>query len=241
MIPTQVIAGLPDETRALAFSLDGRTLAAAGLDRKLRVYDVSSSALLLEREVSSPIQTLSVAPSGQLFAGDQAGVLSVWDLASGQVQASWQAHSDRVLGSAISPDGSSFASAGADRLVKVWNVHTRKHLFTATGHDGKVLSVDFSANSALLASAGEDKTVRVWDARTGRALAILTGHSGAVRAVRFSARPALLASGADDGAIRLWHLDDLSRPGAELEREVVQQFELEPSSKGDAEADAARR
>ncbi len=234
-IPTQVIADLPDETRALSFSLDGRLLVAAGLDRKLRVYDANSAALLLERAVNAAIQTLSAAPAGLVLAGDQAGMISVWDLGSGQIQASWHAHSDRVLGGALSPDGSSFASAGADRLVKVWSVRTRKLLFSAAGHDGKVLSVDFSANGSLLASAGEDKTVRLWDARTGRALATLTGHTGAVRAVRFGDRPGLLASGADDGAIRLWHLADLARPGPELERALTQQFELEPSSKGDAE------
>ncbi len=226
-IPTQVIAGLQGETRALAFSVDGRMLAAAGLDRKLRIFETSSATLLHEVETSAPIQTLSVAPqSGLLLAGDQAGVLTVWDLNSGQIQGNWQAHDDWVLGSAVSPDGSELASAGADRMIYVWDLHTRKRQFALSGHDGKVLSVDFSADGALLASAGEDKSVRLWDARTGRALAILTGHAGVVRAVRFTNQTGLLASGSDDGAIRLWHLDDLRRSGADLESNIRRQFGL---------------
>jgi WD40 repeat protein len=237
-IPTQVIHGLLDETRALAFSLDGRLLAAAGLDRKLRIFDVTSGALLQEHETSTPIQTMNVVPqSGALFTGDQAGVLTLWDLKTGQPQAAWQAHSDWVLGSAISPDGTSLASAGADRVVKVWNAHTHKRLFTLTGHDGKVLSLDYSPDGARLASAGEDKTVRLWDPRTGRALATLTGHAGIVRAVRFTEREALLASGSDDGAIRLWRLDDLTRSGRELEASLTRRFGL--PSEADAKAEAA--
>jgi len=240
-IPTQVIEGLRDETRALAFSVDGQRLAAAGLDRKLRIFDASSAALLHEVETSTPIQTLSVAPqSGLLLAGDQAGALTIWDLNSGQAQGSWQAHSDWLLGSAVSPDGRELATAGADRMIYIWDLHTRKRLFSLSGHHGKVLSVDFSADSALLASAGEDKSVRLWDAHTGRALAILTGHTGVVRAVRFTGQAGLLASGSDDGAIRLWHLDDLGRSGAELESNIRRQFGLNAQrSELDAKAEAA--
>jgi len=216
-------------------------LAAAGLDRKLRIFDASSAVLLHEVETSTPIQTLSVAPqSGLLLAGDQAGMLTIWDLNSGQAEGAWQAHSDWLLGSAVSPDGRELATAGADRMIYIWDLHTRQRLFSLSGHHGKVLSVDFSADSALLASAGEDKSVRLWDAHTGRALAILTGHAGVVRAVRFTGQAGLLASGSDDGAIRLWHLDDLGRSGAELESNIRRQFGLNAQrSELDAKAEAA--
>jgi WD40 repeat protein/serine/threonine protein kinase len=243
-IPTQVIGGLAGETRALAFSLDGLVLAAAGLDRQLRLFDVASGSLILDQETRAPVQTMSVVPkTGQLVTGDQAGVLTIWDMKTGQSSAAFQAHGDWVLGSAASPDGTLLASAGADRLVKIWNVQTRKRLFTLAGHAGKVLGLDFSADGQLLASSGEDKTVRLWDAQSGRALATLTGHAGIVRAVRFTDQPALLASGSDDGAIRLWHLEDLRRAGSELEATVTQEFGLKsaPPSEPDAEAQPATR
>lgn len=240
-IPTQVIDGLRDETRALAFSLDGRVLAAAGLDRKLRLFDVASAALLHEKETSTAIQTMSVVQqSGALITGDQGGVITVWDLKTGDAQAAFRAHADWVLGSAVSPDGTLLASAGADRLVKLWNVRTHQPLFSLVGHDGKVLSLDFSADGALLASGGEDKSVRLWDTHSGRALALLTGHTGIVRAVRFTRRVGQLASGGDDGAIRLWHLADLRRAGSELEARVTREFGLKPTvSEGDPKTQPA--
>ena len=240
-LPTQVLAGLRDETRALAFSLDGQTLAAAGLDRKLRIFEVSTAALLHEQEASATIQTLSVAPgSGTLLSGDQDGVLTLRDSKTGRALAAWQAHADWVLASAVSKDGSLAASAGADRIVKLWNLQTRKRTAALVGHQGKVLSVDFSPDGALLASGGEDKTVRIWETATGRELATLTGHTGSVRSVRFTRRPDLLASGGDDGTIFLWHLADLTRTGAELEANVTRQFNLNGApSEHDAKTQAS--
>lgn len=227
-IPTQVIEGLGDETRALAFTLDGRVLAAAGLDRKLRLFDVNSGALLVARATDAVVRTVNVAPdTGLLFTGDQAGLISVRDPKTAEVLASWQGHADSVLGSAISPDSTLFATAGADRSIKVWNARTHQHLFTSTGHDGKVLALDFSADSALLASGGEDKTVRLWEARSGKALATLIGHSGIVRSIRFL-RASQLASGGDDGAIRLWQLEGLATSGAELEAALTRAYALKP-------------
>ena len=229
-IPIQVIEGLREETRALAFTLDGQRLAAAGIERRLRIFDVQSGALLEEQETLSPIQTMSVVPgSGALVTGDQAGVLTLREMKTGRAQAAWQAHGDWILGSAISPDGSQLASAGADRLVRVWSLANHTRLFSLAGHDGKVLSVDFSMNGAHLASASEDKTVRVWSPLTGKALATLRGHTGSVRAVRFTQQPFVLASGSDDGTIRLWHLDDLARLPAELQADLIRQYGIEPA------------
>ncbi|HKO46078.1 MAG TPA: serine/threonine-protein kinase [Polyangiaceae bacterium] len=228
-IPIQVIEGLRQETRALAFTLDGEALAAAGIERKLRLFDVHSGALLVEQETLSPIQTMTVVPgTGTLVTGDQAGVLTLRDMKTGRADAAWQAHSDWVMGSAISPDGSRLASASADRSVRVWSLPNHKRLFSLAGHDGKVLSVDFSTNGTRLASASEDKSVRIWNPLTGQALATLPGHTGSVRAVRFTQQGLVLASGSDDGTIRLWRLDDLTRPAAQLEADLIRQFGLEP-------------
>ena len=229
-IPVQVIDGLRQEARALAFAPDGLSLVAGGIERKLRIFDVGSGALLAEQETLAPIQTISVEPhSGRFVTGDQAGVLTVRDLKTGRAEVAWQAHGDWILGSAISPDGTQLASAGADRLVRVWNLATHQRLLSLNGHEAKVLSVDFSADGTQLASASEDKTVRIWSPLTGIPLATLPGHTATVRAVRFTQRASLLASGGDDGTIRLWHLDDLKRPAAELETNLTRQFGLEPT------------
>jgi serine/threonine protein kinase len=101
------------------------------------------------------------------------------------------------------PDGSAYgltfdrpgicvATAGADGVVKVWNVVTGQMTHLFRGHDGWATGVSFSPDGARLASAGKDGMIRLWDVRPdvdgdqGRPLKTLTGHDGMVFGVAFS-------------------------------------------------------
>lgn len=52
-------------------------------------------------------------------------------------------------------------AGGADRLVKVWNAHTRAYVGKHVGHTDAVNALAVDAN--LLFSAGDDCTILVWD------------------------------------------------------------------------------
>jgi RNA polymerase sigma factor (sigma-70 family) len=105
---------------------------------------------------------------------------------------------------AYSPDGKVVASAGADKLVRVWDVAAGREVRQLAGHGGQVFSVAFAPDGKTLASAGDDKTVRIWDVATGREVRRCVGHEGIVLAVAFSPDGLALASGAQDGTVRIW-------------------------------------
>ena len=95
-------------------------------------------------------------------------------------------HSSAVVSVAFSPDGKLLASGGADNIVKLWEVATRRVLRTFTGQPKPIDSVAFSPDGKLLASAsGLDKTVKLWDVvtATGRELHTFAGHSDHIRAL----------------------------------------------------------
>ena len=73
-----------------------------------------------------------------------------------------EGHAGQVWCVAVSPDGSTIASASADFTVKLWNIETRDLLQTFTGHLGEVRSVAFSPDGKLLASSGDDLEVKLW-------------------------------------------------------------------------------
>jgi WD40 repeat protein len=113
-------------------------------------------------------------------------------------------HTAAVTSLTYSPDGKRLASAGGDRIVKVWDSSTGKAALTLIGHTGKITSVTYSPDGKHLATASDDKTVKVWVASTGQECLTLKGHTAAVTSVTYSPDGKRLASASDDKTVKVW-------------------------------------
>ncbi len=117
-----------------------------------------------------------------------------------------------AYGLTLEPKGVRVATAGADGLVKIWDVLTGKMTHLFRGHAGWAWGVAFSPDGTRLASAGLDGMIRIWnasaeaDADLDRPLKTLGGHDGAVFGVAFSPDGSKLASAGSDATVRIWNL-----------------------------------
>ena len=75
-------------------------------------------------------------------------------------------HAKSVHQLAFSPDGSRFASAGADAAVSLWQTSEESPPLRLTGHKREVFGVAWSPHGERLVSASWDGTVRVWNTKT---------------------------------------------------------------------------
>ncbi|NUL02181.1 trypsin-like peptidase domain-containing protein [Streptomyces lunaelactis] len=106
-------------------------------------------------------------------------------------------------------DRTYFATASADKTVRLWDPATGECVQVITGHTDWVNTVCRvpSPRGDLLASAGVDATVRLWDPLSNETpLRMLTGHKDAINAmcaIEVGNR-VLLATGGADATIRLW-------------------------------------
>ncbi|MFI6318733.1 BTAD domain-containing putative transcriptional regulator [Nonomuraea sp. NPDC050556] len=144
-----------------------------------------------------------------LISADPAGGLMTWDTRTDAPIARGYTGQADIRDIAVSPDGSTIATAGADRTVKLWETRTLKELATLSGHTAAVQAVAFSPDGHMLASAGEDRALVVWDVATRRELATLTGRAAGPQTLAFTTDGDLL-SGGNDGRIVRWSLT----PGA---------------------------
>jgi WD40 repeat protein len=113
-------------------------------------------------------------------------------------------HGGVVRSVAFSKDQKTVASAGDDKMVRLWDLTTGKEIRRFVGHDKWVYTVAFSPDGKILASAGDDQTIRLWEIATGKEIRKLLGHEKEVNSIAFSPDGKVLASGSSDKTIRLW-------------------------------------
>jgi WD40 repeat protein/serine/threonine protein kinase len=120
-------------------------------------------------------------------------------------------HTSAVSAVAFSPDGRLLASAGHDRLARLWDVRTGRSVRTFKGHADVVYGLAYSSDGHRLATASWDQTVKVWDADDGRELFTCRGHGEQVLRVVFSPDCRLLVS-LSSHSVRVWD----AKTGAQL-------------------------
>jgi WD40 repeat protein len=131
--------------------------------------------------------------------------LGVFDATSGKRTAVCDGHRDGIWAFTFSPNGKHLASAGEDRVARLWEPATGALLATCKGHTDKVLGAAFSPDGARLVTASGDGTVRQWDAGTGREVEpAYDRHSGEVAAAVYSPDGQWVASAGTDRAVRVW-------------------------------------
>jgi WD40 repeat protein len=213
--PRQLRGPQATQVNGVAVSSDG-TLAVAGSDGKVRLWNVSSSPY---RALANPLDVgnvngVAVSPDGHtlaVFGGY--GKVRLWDVSTSpykQLGQPLDVGVGAVNSVVFSPDGRTLAVASNGTEVRLWDVSTSPYKQLGQPLDvgvGAVNSVVFSPDGDTLAVSGSDGTVQLWDVGT-RALLGQPLHvgdaGGATTGVAFSPDGRTLAVASNGTEVRLW-------------------------------------
>ncbi|HEY7243074.1 MAG TPA: c-type cytochrome [Xanthobacteraceae bacterium] len=162
----RVFEGHTQGVNAVAFSRDGKALVTAGYDATLRIWPLARSGSALATTLSAPLNTLAVAPDGEIITAGADGKVYLVS-AAGEIKAEIAAGSSPIISVALSPDGRLIAAAGIRGSVAIIERRSRKLLRTLVGPGLPVWSVAFFPDSRTLLSGGTDRVIRRWDTATG--------------------------------------------------------------------------
>jgi len=118
-------------------------------------------------------------------------------------------HRGEVYCTALSEDGKTGISGGADRQVIVWDLENHKPRFQLNEHTKNVVSVAISKDGNQALSGGDflDNKIVLWDLIKGEKIKVLSGHLHSVRNVCFLPDGKRAISCSWDCTARLWNLE----------------------------------
>lgn len=175
---------------ALAFSSDGKTIAASGCATKaslgnnceaesISLWDVDSKearGLFYLRGFTRRVGDITFSRDGQMLAAITDQTISLWDMGS-YAKSELVGHTDVVTAIDFSPDGLSLASASLDGTIRIWNIANGSNVVIAKDIAfgnldvmRSVKGIDFSPDGTMLVtvdfegnSRGEaTSTLKLW-------------------------------------------------------------------------------
>ncbi|MBW4695482.1 MAG: hypothetical protein KME27_27350 [Lyngbya sp. HA4199-MV5] len=149
---------------AVAFSSDGKLLAASDISYEVHIWQVSDGKKLLTCKAKDGwAWSVAFSPDKRLLASSANGTIHLWDIRTGDCVKTLKGYTSRVFSLAFDPTGTYLASGNEDPQVRIWHVATGALTAVLTGHTDEVHSVAFSPDGRLLASGSYDRTIKLWD------------------------------------------------------------------------------
>ena len=200
----------------MAFSHDGKSVAAGDIYGNVSVYSVQTSRPEVTVRQRDGIESIVFLP-GDLWiaAGDRGGSIQLWpvvgddkpDDAYGQETfPRWQAHDSRVTALALSHDGEQLFSGSRHGGIRRWSAHPGSCRWSLGGVKRPMHDFACAGQGQQLVVVGP-KGIELWDIEQRTRLAIWAEDEGPWFVAEVSPQRNVLVTGNADGRLVAWQLE----------------------------------
>ncbi len=114
--------GDADSITALQFSPDDQTLASAGYNGGVKLWNVSNWEHIGTLPTNATVTDLSFTPDSSTLASTDYETVILWSILSGENIVTLTGHKGWVYAASFSPDGNSLTTGGDDGTLRLWDI-----------------------------------------------------------------------------------------------------------------------
>jgi WD40 repeat protein len=191
-----------------ALSSDHQFYAVGYADGAVGIWDLQQPHYQQTLEgLGDPVRSLSFCESDEeILVIHDRNHPARWHTRSGLRVMTYTGTTGAMGCCAISPDGSSFAIAGDDRVLRVWQAGNAPPVAEHPLFIRPLTACALSPDGAMLAAGWTDGTLRIYAMNKGTVLHEKKAHKQAVTSIALSAPADLVASAGGDGTVKLWNI-----------------------------------
>ncbi|XP_067049791.1 WD repeat-containing protein 3-like [Acropora muricata] len=214
-----LLPGHRSDVRTLCFNSNGSCLLS-GAQESVKIWNRMSGQPIRTLSTGYALSSIFVPGDRHIIIGTKAGKLEIYEISSGQLLESVDAHEGPVWSISLSADKRGFLSGSGDSTVKFWEFelvsdeeHAQASKRLSVSHvqtlklKEEVMCVKYSPNQRLLAVSLLDCTVKIFFADTLKFFLSLYGHKLPVMTLDISSDSNLIITGSADKNIKIWGLD----------------------------------
>ncbi|TWU10401.1 WD40 repeat domain-containing protein [Allorhodopirellula heiligendammensis] len=196
-------------------ALSGDAIALGDTQGNVKFWRISDTPLPYQwkEALQASSNALALSPDGSRLLTGAYQTFKVWDTETRELLHTFESLSPRVYSAAWSPDGQTFAGAGAGGEIILWNADDFSERGRINTDAEFITSIAFSPDSQYLVAgtfSGQEPVppgkVIVCKTDDQSVLKVLAGHRLNVQGVTFTPDGTRILSASADGSVRIWKM-----------------------------------
>ncbi len=194
-------------TAKVAFSPDGKTLAATGGAGYVRLWQLENP--FKPKELighQNRVAHVKFDFENNLILTSDHNKILLWDFKTGKQLQRCEPHQDKITALAVHAGSTLVASASLDKTVRIWERDKPERMLAVFPHESGVTALAMSPDGKEVISGTIEGKIKRWSVQNWQANYELKNHKDKITQLLYTSDQSLLVSASMDKTVRIWDL-----------------------------------